>query len=142
MRWFAGASGSHSAPPPADSTALWDDAEPLWLVGEWPQDEVRVLTRGQGGGRVRMAVLGDCRATDAELEVGLAVARGGGLRPLTTWPGSYHVVIRLGRRTLVLGDLAGLRQVHYTPYEDGVVYASHALPLADLTGAQLDRDLL
>ncbi|UGQ14944.1 albusnodin/ikarugamycin family macrolactam cyclase [Yinghuangia sp. ASG 101] len=142
MRWFAGASGGHSAPPPGNSTVVWEGADPLWLVGAWPPEEVRVLTRGHGPGRIRMAVLGDCRATDAELEVGLAVARGGGLRPLTTWPGSYHVVIQLGRRTLVLGDLAGLRQVHYARYEDGVVYASHALPLADLTGAQLDRDLL
>lgn len=142
MRWFAGTSGSHSAPRPDRSTVVWDGPDPLWLVGDWPQDEVRVLSRGNGGGQVRMAVLGDCRATDAELEVGLAVARGGGLRPLTTWPGSYHVVLRLGRRTLVLGDLAGLRQVYHTPFEDGVVYASHALPLADLTGARLDRDLL
>ncbi|NUU20403.1 MAG: hypothetical protein HOV68_02645, partial [Streptomycetaceae bacterium] len=141
MRWFAGTSGSHSAPRPDHSTVVWDGPDPLWLVGDWPQDEVRVLSRGNGQGQVRMAVLGDCHATDAELEVGLAVARGGGLRPLTTWPGSYHIVLRLGRRTLVLGDLAGLRQVYHARYEEGVVYASHAMPLVDLTGAQLDGDV-
>ncbi|MGW0660060.1 albusnodin/ikarugamycin family macrolactam cyclase [Streptodolium elevatio] len=138
MRWFAGTSGSHSAPRPDHSTVVWDGLDPLWLVGDWPQDEVRTVARG----RDKMAVLGDCRATDAELEVGLAVARGGGLRHLTCWPGSYHVVLRLGRRTLVLGDLAGLRQVYHAPFEDGLVYASLALPLADLTSARLDRDLL
>lgn len=138
MRWFAGTSGSHSAPRPDRSKVVWDGPDPLWLVGDWPQDEVRTVTRGN----VKMAVLGDCRATDAELEVGLAVARGGGLRHLTCWPGSYHVVLRLGRRTLVLGDLAGLRQVYHAPFEDGVVYASLALPLADLISARLDRDLL
>ncbi|MDI2132658.1 albusnodin/ikarugamycin family macrolactam cyclase [Yinghuangia seranimata] len=138
MRWFAGMSGSRTAPRPEHSTVLWDGPDPLWLVGEWPADEVRTLNRGS----VQMAVLGDCRATDTELDVGLAVARGGGLRPLTCWPGSYHVVLRLGRRTLVLGDLAGLRQVYHAPYDEGFVYASHALPLADLTGARLDHDLL
>ncbi|MGA4540843.1 albusnodin/ikarugamycin family macrolactam cyclase [Uniformispora flossi] len=138
MRWFAGMSGSRTAPRPDGSTVLWEGPDPLWLVGDWPEDEVRTLVRGQ----IRMAVLGDCRATDAELEVGIAVARGGGLRPLTTWPGSYHVVLRMGRRTLVLGDLAGLRPVFHADHDEGVVYASHALPLADLTGARLDRGLM
>ncbi|MYW05152.1 asparagine synthase-related protein [Streptomyces sp. SID3343] len=139
MRWFAGTSESRSVTRPTGARTLWEGPDPLWLVGDWPADEVRVVSRGP----LRMAVLGVCGATDAELEVGLAVARGGALRHLTDWAGSYHVVLRNGRRTVVLGDLAGVRQVfHAQPRDggDGVVYASHALPLADLTRAGLDTE--
>ncbi|MGW9211092.1 asparagine synthase-related protein [Embleya sp. NPDC055664] len=136
MRWFAGTSESPSVARPTGARTLWDGSDPLWLVGNWPADEVRVVSRG----RLQMAVLGVCGATDAELEVGLAVARGGALRHLTGWAGSYHVVLRNGRRTVVLGDLAGVRQVFHADPGDGVVYASHALPLADLTRAGLDTE--
>lgn len=136
MRWFAGTSESRSVTRPTGARTLWDGSDPLWLVGNWPADEVRVVSRGG----MRMAVLGVCGATDAELEVGLAVARGGALRHLTGWAGSYHVVLRTGLRTVVLGDLAGVRQVFHTEPADGVVYASHALPLADLTRAGLDTE--
>ncbi|MGC0418545.1 albusnodin/ikarugamycin family macrolactam cyclase [Embleya sp. AB8] len=138
MRWFAGTSESRSVARPTGARTLWDGSDPLWLVGNWPADEVRVVSRGG----LRMAVLGICGATDAELEVGLAVARGGALRHLSGWAGSYHVVLRNGRRTVVLGDLAGVRQVFHAAPEDGVVYASHALPLADLTRAGLDTEAL
>ena len=86
----------------------------------------------------RLAVLGCCGATDEELRVGLFAARGGALRHLTAWPGSYTAVVQVGRRITVAGDLAGARPVFYTPWAGGTAYATAALPLADLIEAQLD----
>ena len=95
-----------------------------------PQRRRRILAR--------LAVLGCCGATDDELRLGLLAARGGALRHLTAWPGSYTAVVQIGRRITVIGDLAGARPVFYTPWAGGTAYATAALPLADLIEAQLD----
>jgi hypothetical protein len=89
-------------------------------------------------GVARLAVLGHCGATDAELRLGLVAARGGALRHVTAWPGSYTAVLQLGRRITVLGDLAGARPVFHTRWRHGTAYATAALPLADLIEAGLD----
>ncbi|MGV9316128.1 asparagine synthase-related protein [Streptomyces sp. NPDC003691] len=120
---------------PVGSQLLWGDPDPLWAVGDWRPDEVRVITADEF---TRMAVLGCCAASDAELRTGLLSARGGALRHLTTWPGSYTVVVQSGRRITVIGDLAGARPVFHTPWANGTAYATAALPLADLIEAQLD----
>ncbi|MBM9505321.1 asparagine synthase [Streptomyces sp. KK5PA1] len=86
----------------------------------------------------RLAVLGRCGASDAELRLGLVAARGGALRHVTAWPGSYTAVLQIGRRITVLGDLAGARPVFHTPWSGGTAYATAALPLADLIEAGLD----
>ena len=52
-------------------------------------------------GIARLAVLGRCGATDAQLRLGLFAARGGALRHVTAWPGSYTAVLQLGRRITV-----------------------------------------
>ncbi|MCW2869059.1 asparagine synthase-related protein [Actinacidiphila oryziradicis] len=195
MRWLVGWSSAAAGPVPgsggvpgARSTrartvlpvgaqVLWGDPDPLWAVGDWRPDEVRVVHAEPGGGDghgggygyeygagyrdgsgsgrggangrrngtgdaysgiTRLAVLGQCRASDAQLRVGLFAARGGALRHLTAWPGSYTVVLQIGRRITVLGDLAGARPVFHTPWEGRTAYATAALPLADLTEAALD----
>ncbi|MFJ1751083.1 asparagine synthase-related protein [Streptomyces sp. NPDC088116] len=120
---------------PVGSQLLWGDPDPLWAVGDWRPDEVRVVTVDPF---TRLAVLGCCGATDDELRVGLFAARGGALRHLTAWPGSYTAVAQIGRRITVAGDLAGARPVFYTPWASGTAYATAALPLADLIEAQLD----
>jgi Asparagine synthase len=157
MRWLVGWS---SAPLrfgatgrtvlPVGAQQLWTGPDPLWAVGDWRPDEIRVIEAEPGrtarpGARTtsgttpaRLAVLGRCRATDAELRLGLYTARGGALRHLTTWAGSYTAVLQLGRRTVVLGDLAGARPVFHTPWQGGTAYATAALPLADLVEAGLD----
>ena len=94
--------------------------------------------RRPGRPLTRLAVLGCCGATDEELRVGLFAARGGALRHLTAWPGSYTAVVQVGRRITVAGDLAGARPVFHTPWAGGTAYATAALPLADLIEAQLD----
>lgn len=97
---------------PVGSQLLWGDPDPLWAVGDWRPDEVRVVRADE---RTRIAVLGMCGASDEQLRVGLLAARGGALRHLTTWPGSYTAVVQVGRRITVCGDLAGARPVFHTP---------------------------
>ncbi|MGW3682043.1 asparagine synthase-related protein [Streptomyces prasinus] len=120
---------------PVGSHPLWGDPDPLWAVGDWRPDEVRVVT---GDAETRIAVLGTCGASDEQLRVALFAARGGALRHLTAWPGSYTAVVQVGRRVTVCGDLAGARPVFHTPWEGGTAYATAALPLADLVEANLD----
>ncbi|MFJ6798804.1 asparagine synthase-related protein [Streptomyces sp. NPDC091268] len=123
---------------PVGAQLLWGDPDPLWAVGDWRPDEIRTLTADPADPFTRLAVLGCCGATDAELRRALYAARGGALRHLTQWPGSYTAVVQAGRRITVLGDLAGARPVFYTPWASGTAYATAALPLADLIEAQLD----
>ncbi|MEV0982670.1 asparagine synthase-related protein [Streptomyces sp. NPDC049915] len=151
MRWLVGwsstaagavATGSAGATGydgetvhPVGSQLLWGDPDPLWAVGDWRPDEVRVV---KADDQTRMAVLGLCGASDEQLRVGLLAARGGALRHLTAWPGSYTAVVKVGRRVTVCGDLAGARPVFHTPWAGGTAYATAALPLADLIEANLD----
>lgn len=120
---------------PVGAHPLWNDPDPLWAVGDWRPDEVRVVSADE---QTRIAVLGTCGASDEQLRVALFAARGGALRHLTAWPGSYTAVVQVGRRITVCGDLAGARPVFHTTFERGVAYATAALPLADLVEANLD----
>ncbi|MFJ9611870.1 asparagine synthase-related protein [Kitasatospora sp. NPDC101176] len=168
MRWLTGwSTGTLRAGTPAHETPgtvapiaarpLWTGPDPLWAVGDWRPEEIRLATLRPGApatvttgptapdpvedtpATTRLAVLGHCGATDAELAAGLAAARGGAVRHLTAWPGSYTVVLRTGTRsTLLLTDLAGAQPVFHTPWAGGTAYATAALPLADLVGAPLD----
>lgn len=132
----AGATGSDGETVhPVGSQLLWGDPDPLWAVGDWRPDEVRVI---KADAQNRIAVLGICGASDEELKLGLFAARGGALRHLTAWSGSYTAVVQVGRRTTVAGDLAGARPVFHTPWAGGTAYATAALPLADLIEANLD----
>ncbi|MFI2608199.1 asparagine synthase-related protein [Kitasatospora sp. NPDC018619] len=168
MRWLTGwCTGTPGTGTPAHEALgrvepiaarpLWAGPDPLWAVGDWRPGEIRLVTLRPGAPAVvsagptapdrvedtpatsRLAVLGHCGATDAELAAGLAAARGGAVRHLTSWPGSYTVVLRSGTRsTLLLTDLAGAQPVFHTPWAGGTAYATAALPLADLVGAPLD----
>lgn len=102
---------------PVGSQLLWGDPDPLWAVGDWRPDEIRVIgvATPEGAPTARLAVLGCCGATDEQLRVGLLAARGGAMRHLTAWPGSYTAVVQIGRRITVAGDLAGARPVFHTP---------------------------
>ncbi|MEG3630697.1 asparagine synthase-related protein [Streptomyces poriticola] len=120
---------------PVGSQLLWGDPDPLWAVGDWRPDEVRVVSADP---QTRIAVLGICGASDEQLRVALFAARGGAIRHLTAWPGSYTAVVQVGRRVMVCGDLAGARPVFHTPWAGGTAYATAALPLADLIEANLD----
>ncbi|MFC7469200.1 hypothetical protein ACFQVA_19130 [Actinomadura keratinilytica] len=79
---------------PVGARLLWDGPDPLWAVGDWRPDEIRVV---RADADTRIAVLGTCAATDEQLRVGLFAARGGALRHLTAWPGSYTAVVQAVR---------------------------------------------
>ncbi|AXI78337.1 asparagine synthase-related protein [Peterkaempfera bronchialis] len=181
MRWLAGWAGSvpgtgtpahePGSDPlrtvrPIAARLLWPGPDPLWAVGDWRPDEIRLVTLRPGATAetatgfpdipqdpdqppavppsrrtsptARLAVVGRCGASDAELRSGLAAARGGALRHLTAWPGSYTAALQLGTRTVLLTDLAGTLPVFHTPWCGGTAYATAALPLADLVGTGLD----
>ncbi|MGW5822755.1 asparagine synthase-related protein, partial [Streptomyces noursei] len=141
MRWLVGWSSAATTNKecrsllPVGAQLLWGDPDPLWAVGDWRPHEVRVV---QADPETRLAVFGVCGATDDQLKVGLFAARGGALRHLTAWPGSYTAVVRVGRRITITGDLAGARPVFHTRWAGGTAYATAALPLADLVEASLD----
>lgn len=139
MRWLVGwcgaAASAASDVQPLGAQPLWDGPDPLWAVGDWRPDEIRLV---HAEGDTHLAVFGYCGADDAQLRRSLLSARAGALRQLTTWPGSYTAVARFGRRTVVPADLAGTRPVFHTRWAGGTAYATAALPLADLTEAQLD----
>ncbi|GAA2612118.1 asparagine synthase-related protein [Streptomyces axinellae] len=120
---------------PVGAQVLWDGPDPLWAVGDWRPDEIRVVEAEPGS---RLAVFGCCGASDEELRAGLVAARGGAFRHLTAWPGSYTAVACVGRRITIAADLAGARPVFHAPWAGGTAYATAALPLADLIEAQLD----
>jgi len=148
---------------PLGGRLLWPGPDPLWAVGDWRPEEIRTVTvfrrhhqaddsvvRGfpdlptdpdepdADGAVARMTVVGRCGAVDRELRTALLAASGGALRHLTSWPGSYSVVLQQAARTTVLGDLAGVHAVFHTPWCGGTAYATAALPLADLVGAPVD----
>ncbi|WP_129841220.1 asparagine synthase-related protein [Streptomyces sp. RFCAC02] len=139
MRWLVGWCGATAGAArdiqPLGAHLLWNGPDPLWAVGDWRPDEIRLV---QADGDTHLAVFGHCGADDATLRRSLVSARAGALRQLTLWPGSYTAVARFGRRTVVPADLAGVRPVFHTDWAGGSAYATAALPLADLTEAQLD----
>jgi hypothetical protein len=120
MRWLVGWSSAapgrgRYAPgslEPVGAQLLWSDPDPLWAVGDWRPDEVRVVEADAAN---RLAVFGCCGASDEELRLGLSAARGGAYRHLTAWPGSYTAVACVGRRLTIAADLAGARPVFHTP---------------------------
>ncbi|MGP3990760.1 asparagine synthase-related protein [Streptomyces sp. 3N207] len=127
--------GSDGVLQPVGAQVLWSGPDPLWAVGDWRPDEIRVVEAQPGN---RLAVFGCCGASDDELRLGLVAARGGAFRHLTAWPGSYTAVACVGRRITIAADLAGARPVFHTPWAGGTAYATAALPLADLVEAELD----
>ncbi|MGH8896552.1 MAG: albusnodin/ikarugamycin family macrolactam cyclase [Egibacteraceae bacterium] len=139
MRWFGGLEpipgrGVPVLAPPDGARLLWSGMRPLWAVGDWPDHEVRVAAID---GR-RLAVLGPCGATHADLERALIAFRQG--RPaLHDWSGSYTVVIADEVSKTILTDLAWACPVYTTRTAEGMVYASSAVPLADLTGWRVDQ---
>ncbi len=127
MRWLVGWSSAAAGPargaavaplygdpdtgPLVDETVrpvagqlLWGDPDPLWAVGDWRPDEIRVV-HGDPGNRWLSSAA--AAPSDDQLRAGLSAARGGALKHLTAWPGSYTAVVRAGRRITVAADLAG-----------------------------------
>ncbi|MFC7308968.1 albusnodin/ikarugamycin family macrolactam cyclase [Streptomyces monticola] len=106
--------------------------------GEWTVYGLPVRRVHQYG--ARLSVLGDCLATETELQRGLTAARQGQWRELACWPGSYWSVVDEPERTTVIGDLSGSRPVYLAA--QGRAWSTRATPLAEETGAGMDTDAL
>ncbi|GGL53571.1 albusnodin/ikarugamycin family macrolactam cyclase [Planomonospora parontospora] len=114
---------------------LWATPHPVWHTGE--RD-----CRSVHAGPVRLAVAGDCYASDEQLRRGLRAVAGRRWSELTCWPGSYWVAATDGTVTVVLGDLVGARPVYHAQTGRTIVWATRAAPLADLTGAGVEVEQL
>lgn len=89
-------------------------------------------------GPVRLAVVGSCYATGAQLRRGLHAVRTRRWAELTQWPGSYWVIADDGRTTAVVTDVAGTRPVYFAESPSGTRWATAARPLAAAVGAEVD----
>ncbi|MET8567606.1 asparagine synthase-related protein [Streptomyces sp. NPDC004783] len=88
-----------------------------------------------GPGRSRIAAVGDCPPTRAELAATLDAIRAGHLDRLPERPGSCLLVAEAADRTVVVGDRAGVWPVFYRRDPDGGTWWSNAAaPLAALSG--------
>lgn len=132
--WITGSFGA--AVRPACGRALWHGPHPLWQVGSLDGAACRSVQDEQRG--IRLAVIGHCYATTAQLAQGLEAVAAHEWRQLTWWPGSYIVAASDGATATVLTDVAGTRPIYFTRHGSGWVWATTAKPLAELTGASID----
>ncbi|WP_176482142.1 asparagine synthase-related protein [Streptomyces albidoflavus] len=89
-------------------------------------------------------VAGDCRASIREIIDTAATVCEGRYEAASAMGGSYWLVVHdaARSRTIVAGDLAEVRAVFYARTPQGVVWATRADLLAELTGASPDLDML
>ncbi|MFF0478723.1 asparagine synthase-related protein [Streptomyces sp. NPDC004284] len=88
-----------------------------------------------GPGRSRIAAVGDCPPSRAELAATLDAIRAGRLDRLPERSGSCLLLAEAGDRTVIIGDRAGVWPVFYRRDLDGGVWWSNAAaPLAALSG--------
>lgn len=111
-----------------------------WLVGRWADDD---LVLAEAGG-TRLAVLGRCSITAAELTRAAARVRTvADLDQLArTLSGSFHLVAAVAGRLRVQGSASGLRTVFHTSISGVPVAADRADVLAAVTGAAVSEQWL
>ncbi|MGH3565964.1 MAG: albusnodin/ikarugamycin family macrolactam cyclase [Pseudonocardia sp.] len=138
MRWFGGHTGGLTVVP-AEARILWKGPLPVWLVGDWPDDHVRVA---HGQGRA-VAVLGPCGASHREVQALLIETP---TEPSVTWPGCYTIVLvrtdTLANTVSVWTDVGGACPIYSMSHDGGTVWGSSSRALAALTGTQIDNDWL
>lgn len=111
-----------------------------WIVGQWADDDVRVITAGTR----RLAIWGrtkvDARALTRALELARSV---GDLDTLTsTIPGSVHITASFDGRTRSRGALSTARQIFHATVGGTTMGADSPGPLAALSRAGLDEETL
>jgi hypothetical protein len=138
MRTFGGTKrvvGAGLPPRPEGSRLLESPFATLWLLGDWPPDQVHVV-EGPGWW---CAVLGDISVDDAGLaRQARRFAAGLDAEPLPVRGGNAHVVWADDAKLLVCGDRAGSRLVFHTLHSGLAHFASSAAVLADLCRSEID----
>jgi asparagine synthase (glutamine-hydrolysing) len=134
-------SGADRTPVPVRSRRIWAGYDRLFTAGDWPSDQCVSIEVGD----VRAVLLGVCPAGAATATAVLAEALRRGDRDhsaLLRLDGNFNLIVRDGSGLHVYADLASLRPIYYTRWQDTVAYASRSLALRQLTGAAVDRDRL
>ncbi|MFI0742726.1 albusnodin/ikarugamycin family macrolactam cyclase [Streptomyces sp. NPDC021100] len=110
----------------------------IWASGH---EAGEVRTASSPGGAV-LVTAGCCLATQQELTGAVAALERGDFARATRLPGSYLTVARTQDGMRVAGDQAGAMTVYWLPLDGQVLWATAAVPLAAVTGAQADLSLL
>lgn len=137
MRSFGGSMVTGAGLPsrPVGSRVLRSRYVAVWLLGDWPDSQVRIFD----GPDWWCAVLGDIACGDKELaRQARRFAAGLEAEPLIDRGGNSHVVWAEARRVTVVGDIAGTRLVFHALHDSVVHFASSSQVLADLLGAHVD----
>ncbi|WP_406638456.1 asparagine synthase-related protein [Amycolatopsis sp. WGS_07] len=111
-----------------------------WLAGRWEPGEIRVVIAG----RARVAVFGFCpmpieRLTAHAARLRTAADADALARIL---PGSAHLIASVNGQVRLQGTLANHRRAFHTRIGPTAIAGTRADPLAEMTGADLDEDLL
>lgn len=111
-----------------------------WLAGRWAPGEIRVAIAG----RARVAVFGFCPMPVERLTAYTArlrtVADADTLARVL--PGSAHLIASVNGQVRLQGTLTNLRRAFHTRVDATSVASTRADLLAEMTGADLDEDLL
>lgn len=140
-RWFCGFyqkidSYPGKYPEPLNGKRLWKDSTAAWACGSWKQKQIIVFSSGP----IRLAILGNCFKALPELEklFEVSVATGDYSR-LMALSGSYSLIVNDGKTFCIYVDVAGLKPVFYTEYNNLIAYSSLAIPLYQLKNASIDE---
>ena len=121
---------------PVISTRMWPDAHAPTSHGALCGGGQRVVSDGSAW----LAVVGDCYATESQLNDGLDAVRSGRWSELTAWPGSYWIVADDGYLTVVMTDVAGTRPVYFAEARNRrTQWSTSARALAWRIGATVDH---
>ncbi|MFD6142067.1 albusnodin/ikarugamycin family macrolactam cyclase [Promicromonospora sp. NPDC060271] len=137
MRSFGGSITTGAGLPsrPAGSRVLQSRYAAMWLLGDWPDSQVRILD----GPDWWCVVLGDVTCGDKELaQQARRFAARLETEPLIDRGGNSHVVWADARRVIATGDVAGTRLVFHVVQDRTAHFASSSHVLADLLGTGVD----
>ncbi|GHA72890.1 asparagine synthase [Streptomyces tauricus] len=111
-----------------------------WIVGHWPQGEVRVVAAG----RTRLAVAGFCPVTTAELtEAATRLTDVASIDCLASLSrGSAHLMASVAGQVRLQGTASGVRAFFHARVAGATVAADRPEALAAVTGADIDEDLV
>ncbi|UGY92927.1 asparagine synthase-related protein [Streptomyces gobiensis] len=107
-----------------------------WLLGSWPDGQVRVAKAGAA----RLAVIGRCPVTADALSARLERMRDitETERAAEGLAGSFHLVTSMDGQVRVRGSASAVRRVFHARVAGVTVAASHASVLASVTGAGVE----
>ncbi|MGY5132039.1 hypothetical protein ACWGJW_06440 [Streptomyces nigrescens] len=143
--WFAvlpdgeaGRAAARQLSPHAPTVLTHGSGRP-WVLGTWPQEQMTVAAAGTA----RMAVIGRCPVTAAELSARLARVRDveESVRAVAELPGCFHVIVTIGGRVRVRGTATAVRRVFYTRLGGTTVAADRCDVLGPAVGAGVDEQV-